>query len=259
MTDSSAVMQEMIDNHEDCRILTNDNGQFTVKLRPNAIIEKLQGKLAPEDIASATQIANHQNAIMGIRSDLYLRCFQLNCSAKDLCPFRSIPNGDTHADVMFIGKTPTQYEACNFNSHSDKGGVFLSLILKKLGVARESVYCTDMIKCHTSNLDKNSYNECVGHYLSKEIEYVAPKLIICDGLSLLKACMKMENPLFLDLPSDIGYGKIYDAHTPKGLAVKVMAMYDLDVVLNKTGEEYDKCKTDLWQQLLTGFKSLTGE
>jgi len=256
MIDSNAVMQEMINNHEECRILTDENGQFTVKLRPAAIIEKLQGKLTSEDIALATQIANHQNTIMDTKSDLYLRCFQLNCSAKDLCPFRSIPNGDTHADVMFIRKTPTQYEACNFNSHSDKGGVFLSLILQKLGIARESVYCTDMIKCHTSTLDKESYNQCIGHYLAREIEYVAPKLIICDGLSLLRACMKMDNPLFLDLPLDIGYGKIYDAQTPKGLAVKVMAMYDLEVVLKKTGEEYDKCKTDLWQQLLTAFKTI---
>ena len=93
----------------------------------------------------------------------------------------------------------------------------------------------------------------------KEIECVAPKLIICDGLSLLKACARMENPVFLDLPSDIAYGKIYDTRTPKGFAVKVMAMYDLDVVLRKTGEEYDKCKTDLWQQLLTAFKTIQGE
>lgn len=257
MTDNA--LQEMIDNHESCRVLNDANGNFIMKLRPNTIIEGLQDKLAPEDLSLAAKIANLQNTLMGIKTDLYLRCSDLNCSAKGLCPFRSIPNGNMNADVMFISKTPSQYEACNLNSHSDRAGVFLSLILQKLGVSRESVYYTDMIKCHTNNLDKNSYNQCINHYMIKEIECIAPKLIICDGLSLLKACARMENPVFLDLPSDIAYGKIYDTRTAKGFAVKVMAMYDLDVVLRKTGEEYDKCKTDLWQQLLTAFKTIQGE
>ncbi len=259
MIKDSDIMQEMISNHEECRVTNNDNGDLTVKLRPNAVIENLQEKLSPEDLSSASRIANIQNALMSIKSDLYLRCSQLNCNVKDECPFRSIPNGHSDADIMFISKMPSEYEACNFNSHSGQSGVFLSLILDKLGVQRESIYCTDMIKCHTTTLNKESYNECIAHYLSREIGYVLPKLILCNGMSLLKACMKTDNPILTDLPTDIEYGKIYNAKTSKGLAVKVMAVYDLDVVLKKDTENYNKCKNDLWHQLLTAFKSIMGE
>lgn len=261
MSDSNNVMQEMIANHEKCRVFTDENGNLTVKLRPNVIIEDLQDKLTPEDISLASRIANLQNVSMGIKSDLYLGCSQLNCKAKHDSVFRSIPNGRTDADIMFVGKTPSQYETCNFNSHSDKIGVFLSLILQKLGISRESVYFTDLIKCQSSNLDEASFHECTQHYFVKEVECIAPKIIICDGLSLLKACLKPENSIFTftELPQEISYGKIYEVKTEKGFVVKLMAAYDLEIVLKKTGEEYAKCKSDLWQQLLTGIKSISGE
>jgi hypothetical protein len=57
------------------------------------------------------------------------------------------------------------------------------------------------------------------------------------------------------LPSDVTYGKIYDASTASNLPIKVIAIYDLSTVLQKTGSEYDKCKTELWTQILSAFKA----
>ena len=62
MTDNA--LQEMIDNHESCRVLNDANGNFIMKLRPNAIIEGLQDKLAPEDLSLAAKIANLQNTLL---------------------------------------------------------------------------------------------------------------------------------------------------------------------------------------------------
>ena len=45
------------------------------------------------------------------------------------------------------------------------------------------------------------------------------------------------------------YGNIYSADS-----FNVMAMYDLETVLQKTGNDYSKCKDELWHQILNAFK-----
>lgn len=247
----NSIMREMIDNHESCRIVQNDSG-YTVKLRPVAVSESLAEKLSSEDISSGMSIVNRQLELSNIKTNLYRQCTNTNCHAKDKCIFRAIPNGNTNADVLFLNKMPTDYEVCNMSSHCDRNGVFLSLILSKMNVSRDSIYCTDMIKCNTQ-LDEHSFNECVRTYTENEINYVAPKVIICNGLSVLKACVNLS--VLHGLSGDVTYGKIYDARTSSGLPVKVMAMYDLSTVLQKTGNDYERCKTELWTQILSAFKT----
>ena len=250
--DDNTIMQDMIDNHKSCVIVQNDSG-YTVKLRPVAVSESLNDKISSEDISVGMSIVNRQVMLSNIKTNLYRQCNNTNCNAKNKCIFRAIPNGNTNADVLFLNKMPTDYEIGNMSSHCDRNGVFLSLILNKMNVSRDSIYCTDMIKCNTQ-LDEQSYNECIQTYISKEIEYVSPKVIICNGLSVLKACAK--SGILSNLPSDITYGKIYDANTVSNKPVKVTAMYDLDIVLQKIGSDYEKCKTELWTQILSAFKTL---
>ena len=245
------VMKEMIDNHEACRVIQDDNG-YVVKLRPAVISESLTDKLSSEDISTGMSLVNRQVSLSMLRTNLYRQCNNTNCQAKDRCVFRAIPNGNTNADVLFLNKMPTEYEACNMSSHCDRNAVFLSLILSKMNVSRDSVYCTDMIKCN-AQLDEASYNECIQAYIAKEIEYVAPKVIICNGLSVLKACAKTG--VLNGLPSDVTYGKIYDVQTQSNMAVKVIAIYDLNTVLQKTERDYERCKTELWTQILSAFKA----
>lgn len=245
------VMKEMIDNHEACRVIQDDNG-YVVKLRPAVISESLTDKLSSEDISTGMSLVNRQVSLSMLRTNLYRQCNNTNCQAKDRCVFRAIPNGNTNADVLFLNKMPTEYEACNMSSHCDRNAVFLSLILSKMNVSRDSVYCTDMIKCN-AQLDEASYNECIQAYITKEIEYVAPKVIICNGLSVLKACAKTG--VLNGLPSDVTYGKIYDVQTQSNIAVKVIAIYDLNTVLQKTERDYERCKTELWTQILSAFKA----
>lgn len=248
----NTIMQDMIDNHKSCMIVKDDSG-YTVKLRPVAVSESLNDKISSEDISAGMSIVNRQIMISNIKTNLYRQCSNTHCQAKDRCIFRAIPNGNTNADVLFLNKMPTDYEIGNMSSHCDRNGVFLSLILSKMNVSRDSIYCTDMIKCNTQ-LDEQSYNECIQSYIAKEIEYVSPKIIICNGLSVLKACAK--SGILNNLPSNITYGKIYDASTASNQSIKVTAMYDLDIVLQKTGPDYEKCKTELWTQILSAFKAL---
>lgn len=250
--DNNAILQEMIDNHLSCKIIEDESGTI-VKLRPKAVSESLNDKLSLEDISNGMSIVGRQIALSNLKTNLYRQCDNVNCKIKCQNSFRAIPNGNTDANVLFLNKIPTEYEVCNMNSHCDRNAVFLSLILSKMDVSRDSIYCTDIIKCSNRQLDEDSYNECIQSYLTKEIEYVSPKVIVCNGLSVLKMCIKSN--ILIDLPSDVTYGKIYNAKTVSGVPMKVIAIYDLDTVLQKTGEDYEKCKTELWKQVLSAFKA----
>ena len=234
-----------------CKVTKDDNG-YTVELRPKLVSEALKEKLSQENIEEGEAIVKRQLDLSSITTSLYRQCDNVNCKAKSTCIFRAVPNGNTNAKVMFINKVPTEYEMCNMSSLCDKNGMFLSLILSKLNASRDSVYCTDMIKCN-AQLDEQSYNECIGTYIEKEIELIAPQIIVCNGLSVLKACIRSN--LILGLSLEVTYGKIYDAKTKNGKPVKIIAMYDLDTVLQKTGDDYKKCKAELWAQLLSAFRA----
>ena len=80
-----------------------------------------------------------------------------------------------------------------------------------------------------------------------------PQIIICNGMAVLNACIKMG--VLSDLPENISYGMIYNATTSLGRSLKVMAMYDLNKVLQKNDADYAKCKDELWSQILTAFKA----
>ena len=246
------IMQDMIDKNESCRVIQNNN-EIIVKLRPISILDSLKGKLSDADIQNGGNIINRQLIINTLKTNLYRQCINTNCSYQNKSMFRAVPSGNGEAKVMFINKQPTQYEACNMSTHCDREGIFLSLILSKMNVSRESIYCTDMIKCN-GNPDENSCKECINQYLEQEINFVKPQIIICNGMSVLNACIKMK--VLLNLPENISYGIIYNAVTSLGCNLKVMAMYDLNKVLQKNDTDYTKCKDELWSQILTAFKTI---
>ena len=246
-----SIMKEMIDNNESCRII-QDGDETIVKLRPMSILDGLKGKLSNEDIQNSGNIINRQLTINTLRTNLYRQCINTQCSYQNQSIFRAVPNGNCEAKVMFINKQPTQYEACNMSTHCDKEGTFLSLILSKMNVSRDSIYCTDMIKCY-GNPDEQSCKECINQYLEQEINFVNPQIIICNGMSVLNACIKMG--IICNLPDSISYGTIYNTITSLGRNLKVIAIYDLNKVLQKQNADYIKCKDELWGQILTAFKA----
>jgi DNA polymerase len=250
--DNTTVIPEMIQEGVSSKIIQTESGGYKVVIRPSMISHALEDKLSPEDISLGMNAVIRQMKFSNILTGLYGQCCDVNCAFKEKCIFKALPNGITNADVMFINKMPTDYEMAIMTSHSDKVGAFLSMILKKMNISRDSVYCTDMIKCN-AQLDEQSYHECINTYLKNEIEHVAPKVIVCNGLSVLKACIKTG--ILKNLPVDVTYGKIYDANTVSDTPVKVIAIYDLNTVLQKTGEDYNKCKTELWTQILSAFKA----
>jgi len=246
-------MEETMDNYLPFEVTQTSNGT-EIKLYPERVTESLYDKLSKEDANLGAESVKNSMQFHTIYTHLYNQCCNTNCSIKDGDEFRAVPNGNAHASVMFINKMPTTYETRSYYSGCDRAAIFFSLILQKLNVNRDDVYFTDLVKCSQPFHD-DCVKTCFDTYLSKEIYYVQPKVIIFNGLSMLKSCAVLG--IINGLPDDAKYGMIYNV-TIGAYPAQVIAIYELNRVLNKTGEDYEKCKTQLWTQILTAFKASTG-
>lgn len=246
------IMQQMIEQKKSC-YLNNENGNMFVITRPQTIADNLKNKLTEEDIEIGCQSVNLLRKHQQLKTALYQGCNNTSCKNKS-CLLKGIPCGNIKSDIMLLNKMPSEYDVCNFSSHTDEIGVFLSVILKRMQIDINSLYMTDLIKCHVENLDKHSYDECISQYFLKEMDIVSPKLIICNGLPLLKALD--FNKIIKDLPQNLSYGNIYDVTDKNGRQLKITAIYELSKVLQKEGDDYTNCKLALWNQILNAFQSI---
>lgn len=246
----------MTDEMKDKKSMVVDNGNYvTVTVRPDAVPESLKGKLSDDDIANSMAMVNEVMAVPMLCNSLSCQCGNISgCSEKCKSLFRSIPNGNHKADIMLLNKIPTEYETHMMFSHCDTQSVFLSLILSKINMTRHDVYCTDMVKC-CANLDERSFRACIDNYLIKEVQAVKPKIIICNGLAVLKSWGKLG--YIEGLPSDVSYGNIYDV-VIGNVSLKITCIFDLERVLQKTGNDYVTCKGNLWIQILNAFNAIQG-
>lgn len=109
-----------------------------------------------------------------------------NCTLCTLCTKRNraVPgNGSRTADVMFIGEGPGYYEDQQGLPFVGRAGRLLNEMLETIGMKREDVYVTNMIKCRAPNNRDPlpiEINACAP-YLDKQIQMISPKIIVTLG------------------------------------------------------------------------------
>ena len=92
-------------------------------------------------------------------------------------------NGSRTADVMFIGEGPGYYEDQQGLPFVGRAGQLLNEMLATIGMRREDVFVTNMIKCRAPNNRDPlpiEIRSC-GPYLDRQIELIAPKVIVTLG------------------------------------------------------------------------------
>ena len=108
------------------------------------------------------------------------------CTKCDLCKSRtnSVPGkGNFQSDVIFVGEAPGRNEDKNGEPFVGAAGKRLSAALEEVGVMRDSVYITNVVKCRPPNNRVPSAAErgtCVD-YLSREIAAIGPEIICILG------------------------------------------------------------------------------
>ena len=91
--------------------------------------------------------------------------------------------GNLNAKIMLIGLGPGYWEDQKGRPFVGKAGQLLNQLLENVGLKRENVYITNVVKCIPPNNrpTEEQIATCTSLYLKKQIEIISPKIIITLG------------------------------------------------------------------------------
>jgi uracil-DNA glycosylase family 4 len=155
-----------------------------------------------------------------------------NCTACELHTTRTqtvFGVGDHHADWMIIGEAPGAEEDRQGEPFVGRAGQLLTNMLRAIGLQREMVYIANILKCRPPNNRDPRPEEiaqCEG-YLRRQVELVAPKVILAVGRIAAHNLLKTGEPLgrlrgkvhhYGDTPLVVTYHPAYLLRTPRDKA-----------------------------------------
>jgi DNA polymerase len=107
--------------------------------------------------------------------------------------------GPENSDIMFIGEGPGFHENEQGRPFVGAAGKFLEELLTKIGLSREEVFITNVVKCRPpGNRDPRpeEVEICTKTYLDRQIQAINPKVIVTLGrfsMNLLIPDAKISN------------------------------------------------------------------
>ncbi|MBI4601901.1 MAG: uracil-DNA glycosylase [Planctomycetes bacterium] len=116
------------------------------------------------------------------------------CTRCGLCRTRTqtvFGVGDPAARLMFVGEAPGYDEDRQGEPFVGKAGQLLNDIIRAMGLRRDEVYIANVVKCHPPQNrapDAAEAGACL-EYLERQIEVVAPELIVVLGAVAAKALL----------------------------------------------------------------------
>ena len=161
------------------------------------------------------------------------------CTACALCKTRrmTVPGvGDPRAQWMFVGEAPGADEDSQGEPFVGAAGQLLDNMLVALGLARtENVYIANVLKCRPPNNRTPEPAEALAcaPYLDRQIELIAPRLIVALGRSAACRLLDTDAPVsslrnrvhrYRGTPLIVTYHPAYLLRTP---ADKAKAWEDL--------------------------------
>ena len=129
-----------------------------------------------------------------------LRAEVAGCRKCGLCETRTrtvFGTGNTHADWMLIGEAPGQSEDLQGEPFVGKAGQLLTEMLRAIGLKREDVFITNILKCRPpNNRDPNSEEvDSCNDFLMRQIAWVKPEIILAVGRIAAQNLLKTVQPL----------------------------------------------------------------
>ena len=97
---------------------------------------------------------------------------------------RAVPGeGSLAADVVFVGEAPGFYEDQQGRPFVGRAGALLDELLQSIGLRREDVYITNMLKCRPPNNRDPLPGEIAActPYLDEQLAMIAPKVVVALG------------------------------------------------------------------------------
>ena len=140
--------------------------------------------------------------------------------------FPVIGEGSHDAEIMFVGEAPGRNEAKTGKPFCGTAGKVLDGLLSHVGIKREKVYITNIVKDRPQeNRDPTAEEiKIYGPFLDKQIEIIQPKVIVTLGRYSMDYIMRkfgLENKI---LPIGKAHGKIFEAEASYG-KIKIAVLY----------------------------------
>jgi len=113
---------------------------------------------------------------------------------------KAVPGeGPENSEILFIGEGPGFHENEQGRPFVGAAGKFLEELLTKIGLSREEVFITNVVKCRPpGNRDPRpeEVKICTKTYLDRQIQAINPKVIVTLGrfsMNLLIPSAKISN------------------------------------------------------------------
>ncbi len=131
---------------------------------------------------------------------------------------KAVPGeGPADAEIMFIGEAPGFHEDQQGRPFVGAAGRFLEELLASIGLTREEVYITNVIKCRPpSNREPLPDEiEACKSFLNQQIELIQPKLVVTLGrFSMARAFPKARISRIHGRPRKVGGVLYYPMYHP---------------------------------------------
>ena len=140
--------------------------------------------------------------------------------------FPVIGEGSHDAKLMLIGEAPGQNEAKSGRPFCGAAGKILDELLSSVGIPRESVYVTNIVKDRPpGNRDPlPSEIELYAPFLDRQIEIIRPAVIATLGRFSMDYIMRRFGLSFDIEPISRAHGKLYEATASYG-PIKIAPQY----------------------------------
>jgi DNA polymerase len=123
-----------------------------------------------------------------------------SCTKCALCTTRSTTvfgSGNKQADWMLVGEAPGQMEDEQGLPFVGNAGLLLTEMLRAIGLTREEVFITNILKCRPpNNRDPHAGEvESCNDYLQRQQALIKPKIILAVGRIAAQTLLKTDTPL----------------------------------------------------------------
>jgi uracil-DNA glycosylase family 4 len=122
------------------------------------------------------------------------------CPKCRLCETRTqtvFGSGDKKANWLIIGEGPGQQEDLQGLPFVGPAGQLLTEMLRAIGLSRDEVYITNIVKCRPPNNrdPKPDEADACRPYLDRQIELIQPKIILAAGRIAAQSLLRTEAPV----------------------------------------------------------------
>ena len=141
--------------------------------------------------------------------------------------FPVVGQGNHYATFMFIGEAPGKNEAMTGRPFCGAAGKILDKLLESVGIKREDVYITNIVKDRPqNNRDPEPEEiELYAPFLDRQLEIIKPKIIVTLGRFSMAYIMKRFGLEYELGPISSLHGTIHTSNSLLSFPVTIIPMY----------------------------------